>query len=139
VPYAANAAVASATQITLPDIVKGIQVLKKETRTLKSGAATRESIQELIEILYMKDIWWTKLRDRMTVIANSGRGMGGDSLTIGGVDKEGKDATNDLTYMCLDALAHTRWGTPWLAVRWHENTPRELKIKTANVIRIGTG
>jgi formate C-acetyltransferase len=106
---------------------------------IKSGAATRESMQELIEILYMKDIWWTKLRDRMTVIANSGRGMGGDSLTIGGVDKEGKDATNDLTYMCLDALAHTRWGTPWLAVRWHENTPRELKIKTANVIRIGTG
>ncbi|MFH2067292.1 MAG: formate C-acetyltransferase/glycerol dehydratase family glycyl radical enzyme [Pseudomonadota bacterium] len=106
---------------------------------IKSGAATRESIQELIEILYMKDLWWTKLRDRMTVIANSGRGMGGDSLTIGGVDKKGKDATNDLTYMCLDALAHTRWGTPWLAVRWHENTPRELKVKTANVIRIGTG
>ena len=105
---------------------------------IKSGAVTRESIQELIEILYMKDIWWTKLRDRMTVIANSGRGMGGD-LEIGGVDKEGKDATNDLTYMCLDALAHTRWGTPWLAVRWHENTPRELKVKTANVIRIGTG
>ncbi len=106
---------------------------------IRSGAATRESIQELLEILYMKDLWWTKLRDRMTVIANSGRGMGGDSLTIGGVDKEGKDATNDLTYMCLDALAHTRWGTPWLAVRWHENTPRELKVKTANTIFIGTG
>ena len=81
---------------------------------IKSGAATRESIQELIEILYMKDLWWTKLRDRMTVIANSGRGMGGDSLTIGGVDKEGKDATNDLTYMCLDALAHTSQGVPHL-------------------------
>jgi len=76
----------------------------------------------------MKDIWWTKLRDRMTVIANSGRGMGAFSNNRG-VDKEGEDATNDLTYMCLDALAHTRWGTPWLAVRWHENTPRELKLK----------
>jgi len=106
---------------------------------IRSGAATRESIQELMEIMYMKDLWWTKLRDRMTVIANSGRGMGGDSMTIGGVDKEGKDATNDLTYMCLDALAHTRWGTPWLAVRWHENTPHELKVKTANAIFIGTG
>lgn len=106
---------------------------------IQSGAATREWIQELIEIFYMKDLWWTKLRDRLTVIANSGRGMGGDSLTIGGVDREGKDATNDLTYMCLDAMAHTRWGTPWLAVRWHEDTPRELKIKTANVIRIGFG
>ncbi|RPI90079.1 MAG: formate C-acetyltransferase/glycerol dehydratase family glycyl radical enzyme, partial [Spirochaetales bacterium] len=108
-------------------------------RDIETGAATRESIQELIEILYVKQLWWTKLRDRMTVIPNSGRGMGGDALTVGGVDKDGNDATNDLTYMCLDAHAHTRIGTPWLAVRWHEKTPRELKVKTANVIRIGTG
>jgi formate C-acetyltransferase len=106
---------------------------------IDSGTATRESIQELIEMLYIKDLWWTKLRDRMTVIPNSGRGMGGDALTVGGVDRDGNDATNDLTYMCLDAMAHTRWGTPWLAVRWHENTPLELKVKTANVIRIGMG
>ena len=90
-------------------------------RDIETGTATREFMQELIEMLYIKDLWWTKLRDRLTVIPNSGRGMGGDSLTIGGVDKDGKDATNDLTYMCLDAHAHTRLGTPWLAVRWHEN------------------
>jgi pyruvate formate-lyase/glycerol dehydratase family glycyl radical enzyme len=108
-------------------------------RDIETGASTRESMQELIEMLYIKDLWWTKLRDRLTVIPNSGRGMGGDSLTVGGVDKNGKDATNDLTYMCLDAHVHTRLGTPWLAVRWHENTPRSLKVKTANVIRIGTG
>jgi len=108
-------------------------------RDLEKGTTTKEFMQELIEILYIKDLWWTKLRDRLTVIPNSGRGMGGDSLTIGGVDKNGNDATNDLTYMCLDAHAHTRLGTPWLAVRWHEKTPRDLKIKTANVIRIGTG
>jgi pyruvate formate-lyase/glycerol dehydratase family glycyl radical enzyme len=108
-------------------------------RDIESGTATRESIQELIEILYIKNLWWTKLRDRLTVIPNSGRGMGGDSLTVGGVDKEGKDATNDLTYMCLDAHAHTRLAAPWMAVRWHKDTPRELKVKTANVIRIGTG
>lgn len=108
-------------------------------RDIESGTATREFMQELIEILYMKELWWTKIRDRLTVIANSGRGMGGDSLTIGGVDKAGNDATNDLTYMCLDAHAHTRLGTPWLAVRWHKNSTRELKVKTANVIRIGTG
>jgi hypothetical protein len=28
----------------------------------------------------------------MTVIPNSGRGKGGDSLTVGGVDREGNDA-----------------------------------------------
>ncbi|HXK47776.1 MAG TPA: formate C-acetyltransferase/glycerol dehydratase family glycyl radical enzyme [Deltaproteobacteria bacterium] len=99
----------------------------------------KESLQELLEIYYVKHLWWTKLRDRMTVIPNSGRGMGGDSLTVGGVDAQGNDATNDLTFMCLDADAHLRIGVPWMAVRWHEKTPRELKIKTANVIRIGTG
>lgn len=108
-------------------------------RDVDSGYATKESIQELIEVFYTKILWWTKFRDRMTVIPNSGRGMGGESLTLGGVDEQGKDATNDLTYMCLDAHAHTRFTVPWLCVRWHENTPRELKIKTANIIRIGTG
>lgn len=106
---------------------------------IESGRATREEIQELIEMYFIKHLWWTKLRDRMTVIANSGRGMGGDSITLGGVDESGKDATTDLTFMCLDAIAHTRSGAPWIAVRWHEHTPWELKVKTANVIRIGTG
>ncbi len=108
-------------------------------RDIETGEMTKEEVQELIEIYFFKHLWWTKLRDRMTVIANSGRGMGGDSITLGGVDQEGKDATNDLTFMCLDATAHTRSGAPWIAVRWHENTPWELKVKTVNVIRIGTG
>lgn len=106
---------------------------------IDSGFSTKESIQELIEIYFIKHLWWTKLRDRLTVIPNSGRGMGGDAMTVGGVDADGNDATNDMTFMCLDAHAHTRLGVPWLAVRWHENTPRELKIKTVNNIRIGTG
>ncbi len=106
---------------------------------IAGGETTKEEIQELIEIYFIKHLWWTKLRDRLTVIANSGRGMGGDSITLGGIDSEGIDATNDLTFMCLDAIAHTRSGVPWIAVRWHEHTPWELKVKTVNVIRIGTG
>lgn len=106
---------------------------------IDSGRMTKEEIQELIEVFFIKDLWWTKLRDRLTVIANSGRGMGGDSLTVGGLDKDGNDATNDLSFMVLDAHAHTRSGVPWLAVRFHKNTPREFKIKAINIIRIGTG
>lgn len=106
---------------------------------LRSGAATKEQIQELLEIAFIKDLWWTKLRDRLTVIANSGRGMGGDSLTVGGVDQDGNDATNDLSYMVLDAHAHTRLPVPWVAVRLHKNSPWRFKVKAINTIRIGTG
>ena len=108
-------------------------------KDIDSGKATKESIQEFIEIAFIKDLWWTKLRDRLTVIPNSGRGMGGDSLTVGGVDKDGQDASNDLSYMVLDAHAHTRLGVPWIAVRLHKDSPWEFKVKAINTIRIGTG
>ncbi len=100
---------------------------------------TKEQLQELLEASFIKSLTPTRLRDRITVLANSGRGMGGESLTIGGVDERGQDATNDLTFMCLDASAHTRLTAPWVCVRLHNKTPWELKVKTANVIRIGYG
>lgn len=35
----------------------------------------------------------------------NGRGFGGESLTIGGVKRDGTDATNDLTMLMLEASA----------------------------------
>ncbi len=107
-------------------------------KSLENGA-TKDELQEILEACFIKTLTPTRLRDRITVLANSGRGMGGESLTIGGVDERGKDASNDLTYMCLDASAHTRLTAPWVCVRLHNKTPWELKVKTANVIRIGYG
>ena len=60
-------------------------------------------------------------------------------MLVGGVDRSGKDATNDLTFLVLEARNHTRLISPWMAVRLHKNTPYELKLVTANSIRMGTG
>lgn len=108
-------------------------------KDLDEGIQTKEEMLELLEISFIKLMTPTKLRDIGTTLAAAGRGMGGESLTIGGVDEHGKDATNDMTYMVLDAYAHTRTITPWIAVRLHSKTPHDFKIKLANVLRIGTG
>ncbi|MFV0466872.1 MAG: glycyl radical protein [Lachnospiraceae bacterium] len=108
-------------------------------KDLENGVHTKAEMLELIEISFVKMLTPTKLRDIGTTLAAAGRGMGGESLTIGGVDEFGKDATNDVTFMVLDAYAHTRTVTPWIAVRLHKNTPEDFKIKLANVLRIGTG
>ena len=71
-----------------------------------STTFTKEEIQERIESTFIKGLWWTKLRDRLTVIPNSGRGMGGESPPVGGVDKIGNDAANDLSYMVLGGHTH---------------------------------
>ncbi|TEB05716.1 4-hydroxyphenylacetate decarboxylase large subunit [Pelotomaculum schinkii] len=106
---------------------------------IKNGTATREFMQELIECFFIKIFEQNKVRDinSITVFANGG--IGGPCLTVGGIGKDGLDATNDLTFMTMDAHVHTRIPTPWMAVRLHNNTPWELKVKLANLIKLGTG
>lgn len=106
---------------------------------IENGTATREFMQELLENFYIK-IWdMNKLRNHVLIKTFGNGGIGGPSLTVGGIRPDGRDGTNDVTYMVLDAHAHVRVPNPWLAVRVHADTPWELKIKTANVIRMGTG
>lgn len=108
-------------------------------RDLENGTFTRAFMQELIECSYLKIDQLRKLRNADQIFFASGQPMGGTALDVGGVDQYGRDATNDLSYMALDAHAHTRIANPWLGVRLHEGTPYEFKVKTFNVILIGTG
>ncbi|MBQ8831150.1 MAG: formate C-acetyltransferase/glycerol dehydratase family glycyl radical enzyme [Oscillospiraceae bacterium] len=108
-------------------------------RDLETGEATREFMQELIENFFIK-IWdLNKLRNHILIKTFGNGGIGGPALTVGGIDEHGFDSTNELTFMVLDAHVHTRLPCPWLAVRMHSGTPWELKVKVANVIRMGTG
>lgn len=106
---------------------------------INNNTLTKEFALELIEVQYVKMNNPTKLKDKGTVAVRNGRGFGGESLTLGGVDRDGNDATNDLTMLMLEGSAHTRMMNPWVCVRMHENTPYELKIKTVECIRAGYG
>ncbi len=106
---------------------------------MKNGTITKEFALELIEVEYVKMNNPTKLKDKGSMALRNGRGFGGESLTIGGVDQNGNDATNDLTMLMLEGSAHTRMMNPWVCVRMHENTPYELKVKTVECIRAGYG
>ena len=108
-------------------------------KDVKSGAISKEFALELIEVEYVKMNNPTKLKDYGSMALRNGRGFGGESLTLGGVDKDGNDATNDLTMLMLEASAHTRMMNPWVCVRMHENTPYELKVKTIECVRAGYG
>ena len=106
---------------------------------LDSGAESREFMQELLECYAVLSACFMKLRDWMTTQANSGRALGGMTLTLGGIDANGQDASNELSSMFLDMVAHTRLGYPWTAVRLHENTPDAFAEKTVKAMRMGTG
>lgn len=109
------------------------------TQDVVENDVPKAFILEVLEVLYVKMNNPTKLKDKGTVKVRNGRGFGGESLTIGGVDEQGNDATNDLTMLMLEASVHTRMMNPWVCLRMHENTPYELKIKTIECVRAGYG
>lgn len=106
---------------------------------IKNGTLTREFMQELIECAFIKMDHLRKIRNYPEILIASGIGWGGTALNVGGVDKDGNDAVNDVSYMVLDAHAHTRITNPWMGVKLSTKNPKEFWVKTFNVCRIGTG
>ena len=61
------------------------------------------------------------------------------NMCVGGVTREGRDATNDLTYLLMDAVRHVRIYQPSLATRVHNRSPQRYLKKIVDVIRSGMG
>ncbi|MGV8056628.1 MAG: glycyl radical protein [Smithellaceae bacterium] len=58
---------------------------------------------------------------------------------IGGVDAEGKDVTNELSYLILDVVNVARTLQGSLGLRYHKGTPKDLLMKSIDVIGTGLG
>lgn len=61
------------------------------------------------------------------------------NMCVGGVTREGRDATNDLTYLLMDAVRHTKIYQPSLACRIHVKSPDAYLRKIVDVVRAGMG
>ncbi len=61
------------------------------------------------------------------------------NMCVGGVTREGFDATNDLTYLLMDAVRHVKIYQPTLATRVHNKSPQKYLKKIVEVIRAGMG
>ncbi|MGE4545927.1 MAG: formate C-acetyltransferase/glycerol dehydratase family glycyl radical enzyme [Pedobacter sp.] len=106
-------------------------------------AASKDSmsdakVQELLDLMWLKLNGLNKVRDENSTMAFAGYPMF-MNIIVGGVDREGKDATNELSLMLLQAAANTKLYAPSLSVRIHEGTADELYMKAAEVSRMGLG
>lgn len=61
------------------------------------------------------------------------------NMCVGGVTRDGRDATNDLTYLLMDAVRHVRVYQPSLATRIHNKSPQKYLRKIVDVVRSGMG
>lgn len=105
---------------------------------LEKGLMTREQAQELVDSLWLKLSEWV-----WTISANTADFFAGynqfQNLTVGGKTREGKDATNDVSYLCLNATERVKTHQPGLSVRIHQDCPSEFLESVTNLVSKGTG
>jgi len=91
-----------------------------------------EEAQEVLECLLIK------LNDQADIKQGEGH-YGCDNLILSGKKPDGSDATNRLTYACLDALEGLRLVNPQFNVRLHKDSPPELMNRIPELALQGLG
>ena len=107
-------------------------------KDMDAGKITIEQAQELIDCIWVKLNDINKVRDAGSADGFAGYGMF-QNLIVGGQDIHGMDATNDLSYMCLEAAMHVPLPQPSISIRVWNGSPESLLIKAAALTRLGTG
>ena len=105
---------------------------------LKAGRLTREYAQELIDCVWVKLNDLNKCRDAVSAEGFAGYSLF-QNLIVGGQTTDGKDATNDLSFMCIDASKHVFLPQPSLSIRVWNGSPQELLLRAADLTRTGIG
>ena len=107
-------------------------------KDIDAGKLTIEQAQELLDCIWVKLNDINKVRDAVSADGFAGYGMF-QNLIVGGQDIHGLDATNDLSYMCIEASMHVPLPQPSISIRVWNGTPEDLMIKAAALTRLGTG
>ena len=108
-------------------------------RDLDRNNITRDFALGLIEELNLKLTWnVTLLPTDYTTISNA-LGLNTQTITISGVDKEGKDTTNEISYLFLEAYKNIKALTTDLSIRIHKNTPDKFLKEALKVFQSTSG
>ena len=99
---------------------------------------SKDFAQELVDCIWIKLNDVNKTRDEVSAQAFAGYAVF-QNLIVGGQTEDGLDATNDVSYMCMDAVAHVQLPAPSFSIRVHQNTPDEFLYRACEVTRLGLG
>jgi len=108
-------------------------------RDIEAGRITKEEALELLVCLRIKVM---ELNFAMGGKIQREKWSGSarwNNLILGGVTAEGKDATNDLSYLILEAANRCRTPHHTITLRVHEGTPEDLMLKALEVVKTGIG
>lgn len=107
-------------------------------KDLQTGRITPDSARELLACLCLKCGETIPLYSERINRYFGGHAVG-QGMTVGGVDSEGHDTTNELSGLVLEAYRQVMTREPSLHARIHEHTPAWFLEACAELIQTGSG
>jgi formate C-acetyltransferase len=99
-------------------------------RDVEAGSLPRDFARELLGCL------WVRIFEFMGAEAAVAAHQ---HLTLGGTKADGSDASNDVTWLCLDVTEELCLQRPQVGFRWHRGTPPGLLRRAVRVLRTHGG
>ncbi len=104
----------------------------------EAGKIDYDTALELVECLWLKYSEWA-----WTISANTADFFAGytnfENLTVGGTTVDGKDGTNTISYMAIQATKETKCHQPTLSCRIHPDCPAEFMEAVTELVSTGCG
>jgi formate C-acetyltransferase len=105
-------------------------------KDIEEERTTREEALNLVESL------WIKFEEMGFIhpprlFGSAGGGLAWQNITLGGVDQEGNDASNEMSHIILDATKELHSVQPPLCFRYHDRIPKDLVLRAIDTQRTG--
>ena len=106
---------------------------------LKDGTLTRDEAKELLSCLWIKFNNQPAPPKVGVTALESGTYNDFTNINIGGVDRNGRSATNELSFIILEIQEELHQLQPGLSIHIAQNTPDDFLLEGIKVIRQGHG
>lgn len=107
-------------------------------KDIEEGRISDDEVLELLEIMRCKVMKINRVSGKANRAKNSGMAKW-YNWTIGGQKADGSDATNELSYLLLDAAIETHLPHHTITLRVHAGTPQKIMTKALECVKSGIG
>ncbi|MCB6200962.1 glycyl radical protein [Extibacter muris] len=108
-------------------------------KDIEEGRLTKVQAQELLDCLWVKIAEQVIFQDEESAKYATGY-IPYQNVCVGGVDADGSDAVNELSYMMIQATMDVRMFQPSFCVRYNRGkNPDSFLKKVSELIKLGTG
>lgn len=105
---------------------------------IEAGVLTKEKALEITTHMFLMNSTQNKVRPYGHTKFSQGYPLY-SNLMIGGYKPDGTDGSNELSYLCIEAMNLTAMAEPNFSMRYNRDTPKSLLKLAAQLIRTGCG